>query len=58
MHAVAATPAEVQGAFSALFPWNWQPSPIFRRVGFRIAFFEACSAFTARYGLHTRQVTK
>ena len=27
-------------------PLWWQPSPIIWRVGFRIAFFEACSAFT------------
>ena len=25
---------------------RWQPSPCSRRVGFRIAYFEACSAFT------------
>ena len=28
------------------------------RVGFRIALFEACLAFTIRYGLHARQVTR
>ena len=27
-------------------PGRWQPSPIARRVGFRISRFEACSAFT------------
>ena len=27
-------------------PGQYQPSPIFRRVGFRIISFEACSAFT------------
>ena len=27
-------------------PDRWQPSPIFGRVGFRVARFEACSAFT------------
>jgi len=27
------------------------------RVGPRIVLFEACSAFTSRYGLHTRHVT-
>ena len=27
-------------------PDRWQPSPIFRRVGLRVARFEACSAFT------------
>ncbi|MDJ0871120.1 MAG: hypothetical protein QNJ87_05080, partial [Gammaproteobacteria bacterium] len=35
-----------------------RPSPNLRRVGFCIALFEACSAFTTRYGLHARQVTK
>ena len=27
-------------------PSRWQPSPFYRRVGFRITRFEACSAFT------------
>jgi hypothetical protein len=27
-------------------------------VGFRIFRFEACSAFTARFGLHRRQIAK
>ena len=27
-------------------PGRWQPSPYYRRVGFRITRFEACSAFT------------
>ena len=27
-------------------PSRWQPSPYYRRVGFRITRFEACSAFT------------
>jgi hypothetical protein len=27
-------------------------------VGFRVFRFEACSAFTARFGLHRRQVAK
>ena len=26
-------------------PDRWQPSPLFRRVGFRVTRFEACSAF-------------
>ena len=29
-------------------PGRWQPSPFSRRVGFRVALFEACSTFTAR----------
>ena len=35
-------------------PGRWQPSPFCRRVGFRIALFEACSTFTARCSLHAR----
>ena len=31
--------------------------PISRRAGSCVNRFEACSAFTARYGLHARQVT-
>ena len=31
-------------------PGRWQPSPLFGRVGLRIARFEACSTFTARCG--------
>ena len=27
-------------------PGRWQPSPFYRRVGFRITRFEACAAFT------------
>ena len=38
-----------------LFPTTG-PSPADNRVGSRINVFEACSAFTARYGLHTRGV--
>ena len=34
------------GALVALFPADRRPSPIDRRVGFRIICFEACSAFT------------
>ena len=34
------------GALVALFPAGRRPSPIDRRVGFRIMCFEACSAFT------------
>ena len=34
------------GALVALFPASRRPSPILRRVGFRNARFEACSAFT------------
>ena len=53
-HAVATTPAEPLGANVALLPQRRRPSPYLRRVGFRIALFEACSAFTARYGLCAR----
>ena len=34
----------------AHFPASRRPSPGLRRVGFRITSFEACSAFTARFG--------
>lgn len=56
IHAIATTPAESLGALRSL-PQQRRPYPNIRRVGFRITLFEACSAFTARYGLHTRQVT-
>ena len=53
MHAVATTPAEPSGA--SLIPTRRRrPSLNLSKVGFRIALFEACSAFTARYGLHAR----
>ena len=55
-HAVATTPAEPLGAYVILLPQRRRPSPKCRRVGFRIAVFEACSAFTARYGLRARGV--
>ena len=44
--AAATTPAEPVGACVARFPTGGQPSPISRRVGFRIERFGACSAFT------------
>ena len=56
-HAVAITPAEPLGAYVVRFPQRRRPSPKFGRVGFRIALFEACSAFTARYGLRACQVS-
>ena len=46
IHAVAITPAGPLGARFALLPQRRRPSPRFRRVGSRIALFEACSAFT------------
>ena len=58
MHAVATTPAEPLGASVARLPQQRRPSPRSSRVGFRIALFEACSAFTARYGLHARRSPK
>jgi len=64
MHAVATTPAEPldlvalpNGPGQAGFQRR-RPSPRSSRVGFRIALFEACSAFTARYGLHARRSPK
>ena len=55
LHAVAITPAEPTGAVASLPRWR-RPSLNLSQVGFRIALFEACSAFTSRYGLHLRQV--
>ena len=40
--------------FRRSLPDRCQPSPDFRRVGFRMGRFEACSAFTARCGPHAR----
>ena len=56
MHAIAITPVGPLGAFVARLPQQRRPSPSSRRVGSHINLFEACSAFTARYGLHARQV--
>ena len=47
MRAAATTPAEPVGEVRRSLPDRWQPSPISRRVGFRIERFGACSAFTA-----------
>jgi len=55
-HAIAITPAGPLGALRSL-PQRRRPSPCCRWVGSRITLFKACSAFTARYGLPTRQVT-
>ena len=54
LHAVANTPAELGGAFVVCVPFEQRPSPLKGRLGFRINTFEACSAFTTRYGLHLR----
>ena len=56
MHADANTPAGPLDARVAFFFQRRRPSPADHRVGSRIAVFEACSAFTARFGLHTRGV--
>ena len=53
-HAVATTPAEPSGAPVVRLPRRRRPSPYLSRVGFRIALFVDCSAFTARYGLCAR----
>jgi len=58
MHAVAYYPGGIPGCTLRSLPLEWQPSPRIGRVGFRITVFEACSTFTARYGLHTRWITK
>ena len=65
MHAIATTEqaraasgslAGPLGARVVRLPQRRRPSPNSRRVGSCITLFEACSAFTARYGLHARQV--
>ena len=38
-------PGETDRCSRRSLPGRWQPSPFLRRVGFRIARFEACSAF-------------
>ena len=58
MHADAITPAEPRGARVVHFPRGGWPSRSMGSVGFRVFPFEACSAFTARFGLHRRQVAK
>jgi len=35
-----------------------RPSPLFKRIGFCITLFEACSTFTHARGLRTRQVAQ
>ena len=56
MHAIATTPAGPLGARVVHLPQRRRPSPNLRRVGSCITLCEACSAFTARYGLPARQV--
>ena len=50
-------PGGTAGCSYRSLPQRRRPSPKLRRVGFRMALFEACSAFTTRYGLHARRVT-
>ena len=47
-------PGGTVGCVYRSLPQRRRPSPNCRRVGFRITLFEACSAFTARYGLCAR----
>ena len=56
MYADAITPAELRSAYVVLLPSQRRPSRNKGSVGFRIFPFEACSAFTARYGLLARGV--
>jgi hypothetical protein len=56
-HAVVNTPAGPRAGVARHVAW-WQPSPFSRRVGPCVACFEACSTFTARYGLLARGVAK
>ena len=66
VHAVATTPAEPLGTCRSM-PYyrpglagfqRRRPSPNFRRVGFRITLFEACSAFTHACGRPVCQVVQ
>src|SRR5206468_11405478 len=50
-------PGRFDGTYSLVLFHQHRPSPITRWVGSCINRFEACSAFTSRYGLHARQVT-
>ena len=56
-HAVVDTPAGPREGVARHVAW-WQPSPFSRRVGPCVACFEACSTFTARYGLLARGVAE
>ena len=49
-------PGGTVGCSRCPLPQRRRPSPFLSRVGSRITFFEACSAFSARFGLHTRRV--
>ena len=52
IHAIATTPAEPVGASLLVFPTNGSLPEIKGRSASAACRFEACSAFTARYGLH------
>ncbi|MEN8133191.1 MAG: hypothetical protein ABFS45_24030 [Pseudomonadota bacterium] len=54
-HAIAITPVDRLGARVVHLPQPPQPSQSSRSVGIHIVLFEACSAFTARYGLCARR---
>ena len=51
-HAIPNTPAELPGACVVCFPQEQRPSLCYRKVGFRIATFEACSGFTHVMACH------
>jgi len=65
-HAVTITPvgpldqiARNEGlSTTSTFHQRRRPSPYDRRVGSHVKSFEACSVFTARYGLTTRRTAK
>ena len=57
MLAVAITPAGLMELDSLVLSHQRRPPQKTRRFGSCVNRFEACSAFTARYGLHARQVT-
>jgi hypothetical protein len=57
LHAVAITPAGLMELRSLVLSHQRRPAHITRGEGSCVNRFEACSAFTSRYGLHARQVT-
>ena len=50
-------PGRSDGTRSLVLSHQRRPAHITRREGSCVNRFEACSAFTSRYGLHARQVT-
>ena len=51
-------PGGIVGCIHRSLLQRQRPSLVYGQVGFRITLFEACSAFTARYGLCVRQIAR